>query len=264
MAEDEAEFRRRLDRDMLDREERRAAHKKRKGARVAWHPSTLGYRMEELPLGGQQGGTKQDLPAEFDASYEFKFELRGATAPLNSTQVVVTGETTRVLVGQAVSGKGVAEGSEVVRVSGHTIELSVPTTAAMTSETLFFTLQKHRMFELRGATAPLNSTQIVLADDATGVLVGQAVSGSGVAKGSEVVSVSGHTIELSLPTTGVIASQTLAFGLQTHRMVTGELSVHNQDLNRNRRVLGPPPGPNEVQFAVPSQHALPPMPPLVF
>ena len=63
----------------------------------------------------------------------------------NSTTIVNVADTSRLAVGQLVSGTGIPAGTTVLGVSGHTVTLSANSTAAATGVSLTFTQTQSRL-----------------------------------------------------------------------------------------------------------------------
>ena len=130
-----------------------------------------------------------------------------ATAPAVRAGTATSGSTTYtlttaggVVVGQTVSGQGVASGSTVIAVSGTTVTLSSATTGAVSNATF--------------------SSNIYLLSSPGNVYVGQAVTGPGIVSGTTVTAVSGTTVTLSIATTALVTNATFA----TNSTITARLS----------------------------------------
>lgn len=121
-----------------------------------------------------------------------------ANASISSTTIIVPSASS-IVVGEAVSGTGIAPGTFTTGVSGTTIALNIPTTTAISSSSIATT-----------ATASSGATTITVASS-TSIIVGDSASGTGIAPGTFVTGVSGTTITLGIATTSSLSSTIVSF-----------------------------------------------------
>lgn len=116
---------------------------------------------------------------------------KGATA-------LAVGSAAGVIAGTVVSGTGIAVGTKVTAVSGLTLTLDHATTAAVSGNVVLTTPRATK------AVGGVGGTSTVQLASTAGVVVGAAVSGTGVATGAKVTGISGHVITLSAASTGSV------------------------------------------------------------
>jgi ABC-type phosphate transport system substrate-binding protein len=121
----------------------------------------------------------------------------------STTAEVAAGGFPGVVAGDKVTGTGIPTGTTVVSVSGNTLELSNAATATEKEDTLTFpTVAKLTLGSI---------SAVAEAGSFLGVVAGDTVTGTGIAAGTTVVSVTGSTVELSKAATKTETKSTLTF-----------------------------------------------------
>lgn len=128
----------------------------------------------------------------------------GATS--TSTSVTLTSPNSLIRVNQIVTGLGIQLGTTVTAITGTTLTLSLATTTTEANTSLTFT-------DSFTVDSCITSTTInvTLGSANPAIVVGMGVTGSGVANGTTVATISGTTMTLSTATTTSVAGTTLTF-----------------------------------------------------
>jgi hypothetical protein len=170
-----------------------------------------------IPLGGttvaSATGTTMTLSANSAINLSGTYTI-GVTSSLAASSGNTVGTTltlaaanTTIINGMIVSGTGIPTGTTVTGVSGADITLSASSTLAMTGTYTFTTPGASSAGS--GTTA---STALTLSGSTTGTIVaGMSVSGTGIASGTTVQSISGTAVVLSANSTAAMTG-TYTFG----------------------------------------------------
>ena len=123
-------------------------------------------------------------------------------------------------VGQTVTGTGVQANSFVTAISGNTATLSQTTTAAVASAT----------FAASFTTPATNviGTNTLTLTNATGLVVGETIAGTGVPANAYITAISGSTVTMSAPSTAAVTSASFsvpAAASQITATVSGSTTV---------------------------------------
>ena len=125
----------------------------------------------------------------------------------SSTSVTLNAPNTGIVVGQTVTGTGLAANSKVASISGVNLVLSTAVTSGNSSRNLTFT-------SIASGTTTSGSTTITLVDSPINskIVVGQTITGSGIPANATVASISGTTLTLSASATATASSVALTIG----------------------------------------------------
>ena len=145
-----------------------------------------------------------------------------ATASSGSTRLVVP-SATGFAVGQYLGGTGITSGTQITAISGTTLTLSKATTGAISGSTVY--VLPLAASTTTAVTAAKGATTLAL-QSASQFYVGQIITGTGIASGTTVKSISGNTVTLSTATTGAVSGTVQ--GLDSATPPTG--FVANTDL----------------------------------
>lgn len=123
--------------------------------------------------------------------------LTGLTFTTTNTQITVSSYT-NIVSGMYVHGQGIPAGTKVSATpSSTTVQLDAGITANLTSASAT-------------ATGGDSGAKTITVDSATGISVGQSVSGTGIGLNAKVHTISGTTITLTVPNSGAV-SGTIVF-----------------------------------------------------
>jgi Ca2+-binding RTX toxin-like protein len=147
-----------------------------------------------------------------------------ANASSGSTKIVLA-SAAGFSVGQYLGGVGIAAGTQITKISGTTLNVSKATAAAISGSTVY-SLPIAASTTTTGIAAKGGST--LLLTSASQFYVGQIVTGTGIASGTTVQSVSGNTVILSTKITAAIGKNATIQGLDSY--TTPPRFVHNTDL----------------------------------
>lgn len=128
----------------------------------------------------------------------------GTTA--TSTAVTLAAANPLIRVNQIVTGSGVPTGTTVSAISGTSLTLSQATTSTVVGTTLSFVEQ----FTVASCVTTNTSVNVTLGSVNPAIVVGMGVTGTGVAAGTTVASISGTTMTLSANATAA-GTVTLTF-----------------------------------------------------
>lgn len=166
--------------------------------------------------------------------------------------------TAGIVRGQLVTGTGIPSSTFVLSLSGSTVLLSNYTTSNQTTAAVSFVHQwatganvQLQLDELDAAinvwihallttgNLVINTTQISTLASTTSLLVGMAVSGTGIPAGAYIIAISGSTATMSIPATASGTGVSLTFG---NNYATGDsVTRHIQHLDaavRARQSVG--------------------------
>jgi spore germination protein YaaH len=139
-----------------------------------------------------------------ERTYAYRVGFTGRIQPATVTATAVggvAGGTTitvaapaGIATGATATGIGIAAGATVASVAGNVVALSAPNTGTVTGAVSFTTT-----WASTTATGSPALPQTVTVADATGVAVGQTVTGTGIPAGATVTAVAGNVVTLSLP-----------------------------------------------------------------
>lgn len=147
-----------------------------------------------------------------------------ANASSGSTQIVLA-SAAGFSVGQYLGGAGIATGTQITKVSGSTLTVSKATAAAINGGTVY-SLPVAASTTTTGIAAKGSSS--LLLTSASQFYVGQIVTGTGIASGTTVQSVSGNTVVLSTKITAAIGKNATIQGFDSY--TPPPRFAHNTDL----------------------------------
>lgn len=145
------------------------------------------------------------------------------------TTTITLPDVDHIRTGMAVYGLGVAYGTRVTGISGANVVVSAANTAAVTGPLVFGGTSLPSTAGSGAAGA--NTISVV---NSTGIAVGMAVSGTGIASGAVVTAISGTTISLSTPNDSAV-SGTIDFTqpAQLLRTLVKSWTLSNAGCNAN-------------------------------
>jgi Ca2+-binding RTX toxin-like protein len=151
-------------------------------------------------------------------------QISNANASRGSTKIVLA-STVGFSVGQYLGGVGIATGTRITKISGTTLSLSKATAAAITGGSIY-SLPVAASTTTTGAAVKGSSKLLVTS--ASQFYVGQILTGTGIASGTTVQSVSGNTLILSTKITATIGKNATIQGFDSY--TPPPRFVHNTDL----------------------------------
>lgn len=178
--------------------------------------STTGVAVGDVIAGSGVGGTvtavntatntltlSQNTTAA--SSVPVTFSAASTTANFSANNPTITvASAAGIIIGQTVTGPGIAANSTVTLIIGKTLTLSQNTTAAGNTVAVTFSVPTTATFSA--------ATKAITVANAAGIASGQTVSGTGIAAGSTVKTVVGTTINLSQNTTAA-SSEAVTFSV---------------------------------------------------
>lgn len=152
-----------------------------------------------------------------------------ATAPSGSNILTFPAPVNPISTGWNVSATGIPSGTTVTSVSGASITLSQPTTAAVSGNVVFTNPSAQTV---TGTAPSTGSTVLSLASLPTGLAVGWGVTGTGIPSGDLVTAINGLNVTISLGTTSAINGN-LTFVNPVVRSTTGTAPSASRTLTLN-------------------------------
>jgi autotransporter-associated beta strand protein len=135
-----------------------------------------------------------------------------AVTNTNATATLTLPSVASLAVGENVTGTGVPSNAYITAIAGNTVTISAVTTAAVTNATFAASSTV--------TTTNVTGTNSLTLPSATGLNVGQAVSGTGIPANTYITGVSGSTVTLSAVTTAPVTSAVISAPLATSQIAT--------------------------------------------
>lgn len=162
--------------------------------------------------------------------------IASQAATFTNASRLVTTDTTGLTIGQFVFGTGAATAPQIVWVGPNSVLLSAtPTTNG--SSLSFSELGSAATTSKTAASASSGATSLTL-NNAAGLAVGQYISGTNISPGTQITSISGNAITLSLATTNSIANNAPIDIVGTSGAGSGAVTVNTGTLAGNGGIAG--------------------------